>query len=53
VLVGLLLLTSKHPAGHIEKACEEALDQRAFRLKTLRALMQTHVRQEQFDFVQV
>jgi len=52
VLMGLLSLAKKHPAHHIEKACEQARAQGAFRLKALRTLMQTPVHQEQFDFVQ-
>lgn len=52
VLMGLVSLADKHAAQHIEQACEAALAQGAFRLKALRTLMQTPVRQEQFDFVQ-
>ena len=52
VLLGLLSLTDKHSATHIEQACEEALAQGVFRLRALRALIQSRVHQCQFDFAQ-
>jgi transposase len=52
VVLGLLSLTKKHSAGQIEQACKEGLAQSAFRLRELRALMQSEHHQEQFDFMQ-
>ena len=40
VLVGLLNLVNKHDSDSIDKACEIALTHNAFRLKTIRALIQ-------------
>lgn len=40
VLVGLLSLAHTHPAGSIDRVCQTALSHGAFRLRTLRTLLQ-------------
>jgi hypothetical protein len=52
VLMGLLSLSQRHPANAIERACEIALGHGAYRLRTIRALIQRQGdRQEQFEFI--
>ena len=52
VLLGLLALSKRHPAGTIERACETALSHGAYRLRTIRELIQRQGdRQEQFEFI--
>jgi len=53
VLQGLLNLAHRHPCAAIEHACDIALSHGAYRLRTLRALIeQQGPRQEQLPFVQ-
>jgi len=52
VLLGLVHLTPKHPASAVDDACRLALSHRAFRLKTLRQLLQDRTKQEEFDFIE-
>jgi transposase len=53
VLMGLLSLSKRHPAGAIEQACETALTHGAYRLRTLRELLKRQgARQEQFAFIE-
>jgi len=53
VLLGLLALSKRHPADAIERACETALSHGAYRLRTIRALIQRQSdRQEQFEFIE-
>ena len=52
VLQGLLSMTGKYAADDLEAACERAMTHGAYRLKALRALVKSRVRQEQFEFVQ-
>jgi transposase len=40
VLQGLIALSHRHPTGHIDRACEIALSHEAFRLRTIRTLIQ-------------
>jgi transposase len=47
VLLGLLSLAKKHRSETLEKACETALSYGAFRLKTLRTLLQRQADQQQ------
>ena len=52
VLVGLLNLVNKHDSNSIDKACEIALTHNAFRLKTIRALIQRGgCKQQQLEFI--
>ena len=51
-LVGLLHLAQKHPGDLIEKACEIALSHDAFRLRTIRQLIQRGgSKQESLEFM--
>jgi transposase len=53
VLQGLLSLTKKHASGDIERACDIALSHGAFRLRTLRALIERDApKQAQLDFTE-
>jgi transposase len=53
VLQGLLNLAHRHPCAAIEYACDIALSHGAYRLRTLRALIERQgPRQEQLPFVQ-
>jgi transposase len=53
VLQGLLNLAHRHPCAAIEHACDIALSHGAYRLRTLRALIERQgPRQEQLPFVQ-
>jgi transposase len=47
VLQGLLSLTRKHPSEPLEKACEIALSHGAFRLRTIRKLLQREAAKQQ------
>jgi len=52
VLVGLLNLVNKHDSNSIDKACEIALTHNAFRLKTIRALIQRGgCKQQELEFM--
>jgi len=52
VLVGLLNLVNKHDSDSIDKACEIALTHNAFRLKTIRALIQRGgCKQQELEFM--
>ena len=52
VLVGLLNLVNKHDSDSIDKACEIALTHNAFRLKTIRALIQRGgCKQQELEFI--
>jgi transposase len=52
ILQGLLSLAGRHPADAIERACEIAARHGAYRLRTLRQLMDRQGdRQEQFEFL--
>lgn len=52
VLMGLLSLSKRHPANAIERACETALSHGAYRLRTIRTLIQRQGdHQEQFEFI--
>lgn len=52
VLLGLLHLATRHPAEAIEQACQTALTHGAYRLRTLRALIQRRgAAQTQFEFI--
>jgi len=52
VLMGLLSLSNRHRADAIERACETALSHGAYRLRTIRKLLQRQGdRQEQFEFI--
>jgi transposase len=52
VLQGLLALTKKHPSETLEKACETALSHGAFRLRTIRQLLQRQAaKQEPLPFL--
>ena len=52
VLQGLLNLAHRHPSDAIERACDIALSHGAFRLRTLRALLDRAApRQEQLPFL--
>jgi transposase len=52
VIQGLLSLTRRHDAAAIERACETAHGYGAFRLRTVRALIERQAAsQEQFSFV--
>ena len=46
VLLGLLSLTNKHPSDTLENACETALSYGAFRLRTLRQLLNRRAEQQ-------
>ncbi len=53
VLQGLLNLAHRHPGDAIERACDIALSHGAYRLRTLRALIERAApRQEQRPFLQ-
>jgi transposase len=53
VLQGLLNLAHRHPCAAIEQACDIALSHGAYRLRTLRALIERQgPRQEQLPFVE-
>jgi transposase len=53
VLQGLLSLTKKHASDDIERACDIALSHSAFRLRTLRALIERDApKQAQLDFTE-
>jgi len=52
VLLGLVHLTKKHRTSGIDDACRLALSHRAFRLKTIRQLLQDPSEQEEFDFME-
>jgi hypothetical protein len=53
VLQGLLSLTKKHRGDDIERACDIALSHGAFRLRTLRALIEREApKQAQLDFTE-
>ena len=52
VLQGLLALAEKHPAPHLDQACQLALTHGAWHLRDLRELLVRPVAQEQFAFVQ-
>lgn len=53
VLMGLLSLSKRHAADAIEQACKIALSHGAYRLRTIRELIQRQgTRQEQFEFIQ-
>jgi transposase len=53
VLQGLLNLAGRHPCAAIEHACDIALSHGAYRLRTLRALIERQgPRQEQLPFVE-
>jgi transposase len=52
VLQGLLAMTRKYSADSLERASARALSHGAFRLRSLRALMQTRTQQEQFEFAE-
>ena len=52
VVMGLLSLAERHPCDRVEQACEIALTHGAYRLGTLRRLIQRQGdRQEQFRFI--
>jgi transposase len=51
VLLGLVHLARKHRASGIDDACRLALGHRAFRLKTLRRLLQKGTEQQEFEFI--
>jgi len=52
VLVGLLNLVNKHDANSIDEACEIALTHNAFRLKTIRQLIQRGgPKQQELEFI--
>jgi len=52
VLVGLLNLVNKHDSDSIDKACEIALTHDAFRLKTIRGLIQRGgCKQQELEFI--
>jgi transposase len=53
VLHGLLNLTNKHPSDVVEKACETAHSYQAYRLATIRKLIQHSApKQEEFEFLE-
>jgi transposase len=52
VLNGLLSLTTRHSPAQMEKACELALSHGAYRLRALRELLASPVRQENFEFME-
>lgn len=53
VLMGLLSLSKRHPADVLERACGTALSHGAYRLRTIRALIQRQGdRQEPFEFIE-
>jgi transposase len=52
VLQGLLALADKHPAAHINQACQLALSHSAWRLREVRELLARPVVQEQFGFIE-
>jgi transposase len=53
VLQGLLNLAHRHPCAAIEQACDSALSHGAYRLRTLRALIERQgPRQEQLPFIE-
>jgi len=52
VLQGLLSLAKRHASADLERACGTALSYGAYRLRTLRTLLQRHApAQQQFDFI--
>jgi hypothetical protein len=53
VLQGLLNLAHRHPGAAIERACDVALSYGAYRLRTLRALIERQApRQESLPFLE-
>ncbi|MFC1588587.1 IS21 family transposase, partial [Planctomycetota bacterium] len=52
VLQGLLSLTNKYSAQQIEVACELALGHGTYRLKAIRNLIKTPIKQENFEFME-
>jgi hypothetical protein len=52
VLLGLIALTRKHTNKEIEEACGLALSHGAYKLRTVRQLMECRTEQEQFDFIE-
>jgi hypothetical protein len=53
VLVGLKALAARHPTHDIDRACSQALAHGAWRLRTIRALLQrTAPQQQQFEFLE-
>jgi transposase len=51
VLLGLVALTRKHGSREIDDACGLALSHGAFKLRTVRQLIERHTQQDQFDFL--
>lgn len=52
VLVGLKALAAKHPSRELDRACEIALSYGAYRLRTIRQLLDKQAaKQTQFDFL--
>ena len=51
VLLGLIALSRKHGSKKIDEACGLALLHGAFRLRTVRQLIERRTEQEQFDFL--
>jgi hypothetical protein len=53
VLLGLLSLTQRYKAEQIEQACEVACTHAAYRLQSVRELIQRQgQRQERFEFIE-
>jgi hypothetical protein len=53
VLQGLLNLAHRHPSAAIERACDVALSYGAYRLRTIRALIERQApRQESLPFLE-
>jgi transposase len=54
VLVGLKALAARHPTSDIDRACSQALAHGAWRLRTIRALLQrtAATNQQQFEFLE-
>jgi len=51
VLLGLIALSRKHGSQEIDDACGLALSHSAFKLRTVRQLMERRTEQEQLDFL--
>ena len=52
VLMGLLSLANRHPCEEIERACEIAVSHGAYRLRSIRQLINRHTpKQSQFEFI--
>jgi len=51
VLLGLIALSRKHGSKEIDEACGLALSHGAFKLRTVRQLIERRTQQEQFDFL--